>query len=219
MLTLCGFAVSNYYNMVRMALMEKRVPFETVRVFPGQEADFLARSPMGKVPCLETSGGFLSETSVILDYIEETQPGARLLPVDAFARARVRQAMKMLELYIELPARRLYPGVFFGGSNPEHTIKEVEPVMRKGAAGLARILCCGPFLLGNDLTLADVVAIFALPLASTVAQKVYDWDIVAEVPGLGDALARLGARESVQTLNAESRAEMAEFQARIQARK
>ena len=28
MLTLCGFAASNYYNKVKLALLEKSVPFE-----------------------------------------------------------------------------------------------------------------------------------------------------------------------------------------------
>jgi glutathione S-transferase len=215
MLKVYGFAVSNYYNMVRMALLEKGAPFDVVKHYPSQEADYLARSPVGKTPCLETERGFISETSVMLEYIEETQPGRRLLPEDAFERARVRQAVKMLELYVELPARRLYPGVFFGGSNAEHTIKEVEPVLRKGMAGLARVLRCGTWLMGEQLTLADCFATFTFPLAGTVARKVYGWDMVAEVPGLGDALARLNALPSVQQLNAESRAEMAEFQARL----
>lgn len=28
MLTLCGFSVSNYYNKVKLALLEKAIPFE-----------------------------------------------------------------------------------------------------------------------------------------------------------------------------------------------
>ena len=66
MLKLHGFAVSNYFNMVRMALMEKGAPFEIVETYPSQESTYLARSPLGKVPCLETGHGFLSETSVML---------------------------------------------------------------------------------------------------------------------------------------------------------
>ena len=52
MLKLHGFAVSNYFNMVRMALMEKGAPFEIIETYPRQEAAFLSRSPVGKVPCL-----------------------------------------------------------------------------------------------------------------------------------------------------------------------
>ena len=35
MLKLYGFAVSNYYNMVKLALLEKGVAFEEVPFFPG----------------------------------------------------------------------------------------------------------------------------------------------------------------------------------------
>jgi glutathione S-transferase len=219
MLKLYGFAVSNYFNMARMALMEKGAAFEWIEVFPSQEADYLRRSPLGKVPCLETEAGFLAETSVMLEYIEEAVPGPRFLPADPFQRARVRQAMKMLELYVELPARRLYPGVYFGSTNAEHTVREVEPVLRKGMKGLQGLLTCGDFVTGAELTLADFVAAFTFPLAAGVARKVYGWDLQAEIPGLGETLARLNARPSAQQINAESRAGMAAFQQRLAARK
>ena len=83
MLKLHGFAVSNYYNMVKLALLEKGLPFEEVLFVPNQTPQALAISPRGKVPVLETEHGFLSETTVILDYIEQTQGGKPLLPADA----------------------------------------------------------------------------------------------------------------------------------------
>ncbi len=35
MLMLYGFSVSNYYNMVKLALLEKGLPFEEVPFFAG----------------------------------------------------------------------------------------------------------------------------------------------------------------------------------------
>ena len=125
MLKLHGFAVSNYFNMVRMALETKGIPYEVVTRYPSQDEDWLAVSPLGKVPCLETPQGVLAETIVILDYIEDAFPETPLMPSDAFERARVRQLMQTVKLYIELPARRLYPGVYFGGSNADLTVEEV----------------------------------------------------------------------------------------------
>lgn len=215
MLRLHGFAVSNYFNMARMALLEKGAEFEVVETYPSQDASFLARSPLGKVPCLETGNGFLSETSVMLEYIEEVLPSPAFLPRDAFRRAQVRQAIRMMELYVELPARRLYPGVFFGGSNAEATVAEVEPVLRKAMSGLRGVLRCSPFVMGEELTLADFFAAFTFSLAGTVARKVYDWDLVAEVPGLGEALARINERDSARAIHADMKAAMAAFQAHI----
>ena len=45
MLKLHGFPVSNYTNMVQLALLEKGVPFEYVLTVPAQSGTVLAKSP------------------------------------------------------------------------------------------------------------------------------------------------------------------------------
>ena len=114
MIKLYGFAVSNYYNMVKLALLEKGVPFEEVPFFAGQTPEALAISPRGKIPVLGVDQGFINETSVILEYLEQTQPGKKLLPTDPFERAQALALAKEIELYIELPARACYGEAFFG---------------------------------------------------------------------------------------------------------
>ena len=56
MYKLYGFRVSNYYNMVKLPLLEKGIDFEEVDTMPSADEDFLQKSPMGKVPCLEFDG-------------------------------------------------------------------------------------------------------------------------------------------------------------------
>ncbi|HGY9624011.1 glutathione S-transferase [Pseudomonas juntendi] len=182
MLKLHGFAVSNYYNMVKLALLEKGLPFEEVPLFPSQTPQSLAISPRGKVPVLETEHGFLSETSVILDYIEQTQGGKPLLPADAFAQAKVRELLKEIELYIELPARTCYPEAFFGMA--------VEPVVKERAradllAGFATLKRNGrfaPYVAGEQMTLADLMFCFSVDLACAVGKKVLNIDFLADFP-------------------------------------
>src|SRR5688572_32888671 len=108
MLKLCGFYVSNYHNKIRLALLEKGVPFEEdASCKPSQKDEFLARTPMGKVPFLELDGGRrLAESEVIGEYLEEAFPQKPLLPKDPFERAKVRELLKVLELHVELVARR-----------------------------------------------------------------------------------------------------------------
>ena len=113
---LYGFPVSNYVNMVHLALLEKGLPFEYVLTFPEPTPAFLARSPRGKVPFLSTPQGFINEASVILDYLEDVDSTRRLLPENPQARATVHALMKEIELYIELPARSCFAEVFFGGT-------------------------------------------------------------------------------------------------------
>ncbi|MDP1684600.1 glutathione S-transferase family protein, partial [Hydrogenophaga sp.] len=113
MLTLCGFAASNYYNKVKLALLEKGVAFDEELAWVGQTDT--AASPLGKVPYLKTDAGPLSESTVILEYIEDAYPARPLLPADAFQKAKVREIVRYLELHLELVARNLYGEAFFGG--------------------------------------------------------------------------------------------------------
>ena len=97
MITLHGFAASNYYNIVKHALLYKEIPFEENLVFAGSDA-LLTVSPMGKVPAITTDDGVnLSESSVICDFLEDTYPDTPLYPKSATERATVRQIMKIAE--------------------------------------------------------------------------------------------------------------------------
>ena len=46
---LYGMPLSNYFNMVKHALLEKGIDFEIVPTPPGRDPEFLAKSPMGKI--------------------------------------------------------------------------------------------------------------------------------------------------------------------------
>lgn len=211
MLKLYGFEVSNYYNMVKFALLEKGLKFEAVAAMPSQESDYKAKSPMGKVPCLETDKGFLSETNVMLEYMEKTTPSPALMPADPFAAAKVREVMKVLELYIELPARRHYGELFFGGPRSQAAFDEVKPVLENGVNALKALCSFKPFLCGN-FSLADIMAAHTFIYAAPVAQAIYGWDIVAAVPGLQAALDASNARAAGATVLADQQAALKAFQ-------
>jgi glutathione S-transferase len=212
MLKLHGFSVSNYYNMVKFALLEKGLKFEEVSAMPSQENDFKAKSPMGKVPCLETDHGFLSETTAILDYIEAIAPSPALLPKDAFAAAKVRELVKCLELYIELPARRHYPEIFFGEVRNPAAVTEARPVIEKGLAALKQLGKFKPFLCG-EFSYADIVAAHTFIYVAPTCQAVYSWDVVAEVPGLKAAIDAANARPAGAKVMADQQAALQAFQA------
>ena len=106
MIKLYGAPISNYYNMVKVALIEKGLDFEEVLTPPSQDPAYLNQSPMGKIPCIETPDGFLSESLPILEYLESLESDAPLLPLDAFAQAKAREISQAIELTVELVARR-----------------------------------------------------------------------------------------------------------------
>ena len=112
MLVLCGLPVSNYYSKVKLALLEKGVPFEEERIGTagvGAKADDALRdSPLGKIPFIRTDGGPLCESQAILEYIEAAYPEPPLLPKDPYAAAKVRELVTFVDLHVELVARELY---------------------------------------------------------------------------------------------------------------
>jgi glutathione S-transferase len=214
MIKLYGFRISNYFNMVKWALLEKGIEFEEVQAMPSQESDFTAKSPMGKVPCIEVDGAFLSETGVILDYLEEAYPNTPLYPADPFSRAKVREIIRCCELYVELAARRHYGHLFFGEEINEATVTEVKPIMDKGLRALKQLADFDPYIAGKQFTYADIVSYQSFSYPANVAQLIYDnWDIIAEVPGLKESREAVAAREHCQKVDSEWQAALAEFQA------
>ena len=211
MLTLHGFDASNYVNMVKFALREKGLEFEQATLYPSQEDAVLSVSPMGKVPVLETGGVFLSETNVILEYLDETTEGPALYPADPLEKAQVKQLVKHIELYLELPARRCYPEVFFGGQVSDETKEQTREALLKGIRALARKARWQPFLAGDRLTAADVFFLYSADLAKAVAGKLFGIDLLAEAPGSAELLARLNERDSAKSVAAERDLAMEKF--------
>jgi glutathione S-transferase len=207
MLKLCGFRISNYHNKVRLQLLEKGIAHEEDhQCFPSQKDEWLARSPMGKVPMLETDHGRLCESAVICEYLEDAYPQKPLLPADPFARAKVRELVVVVELHLELVARRLYGQAFFGGSASDETKAQVEKDLAKGARALAALAKFAPFLAGKDLTLADCSAFISLPLVSLASKLVLGKDALADLAPVKGYLAMLGERPAFATVNADRKA-------------
>ena len=211
MLRLHGFAVSNYFNMVKLALLEKGIPFEVNVVRGSQDPDFLAISPRGKVPVLETEHGFVSETNVILEYIEETQGGKALLPSDPYQRARVRALAKEIELYIELHARTCYPEVFFGGKVDQAIKDKAKDDLLNGIAALRRHGSFAPYVAGSEMTIADMLFLFSIDLARAVGKKLFATDVLGDWPEAQALLELLAQNPNVQRIEADKKAEMAAF--------
>lgn len=200
MLKLHGFPISNYFNMAKIALLEKGIEFEEVTTRPSQEDEYLDRSPMGKVPCLETDAGFITEVDAIIGYLENIQPEPALLPSDPFERAKVDELIRYLQLYVELEARRCFPEVFFGGKVSDETKEQVKAALTKGIAAVGRLTRFDPYIAGKEFSAADIVASQSLGLANAVSQRLYDENLLEALPGASDWLALVNGRESLKTI-------------------
>jgi glutathione S-transferase len=217
MITLHGFAVSNYYNKCKIALLEKGVPFEENLVWTGQSPELLAKSPMGKIPFLETPSGIINESQVILEYIEQAYPQQPLLPKDPFAAAKVRELCQFIDLHLELVARRLYPQAFFGGTVSDGTKEAVRKDLVKGVRSLKSLVKFSPFVAGNEFTLADCSAYVHLPLVAMATKSVLGEDLLAELP-LREYATLMRTRASVQKTDNDRKANQALMAERIKAK-
>jgi glutathione S-transferase len=203
MITLHGFAYSNYYNIVKHVLLHKDIEFEEDLQF-GNAPDFLTVSPLGKVPAITTeSGQHLSESSVCCDFLEEAYPDrAPLYPSDPYERARVRQIMKISELYLELAARRLIPFTFTQSPVPDAIATEVTSVLERGIQAMNHLCVFKPYVLGETLTLADIYTRYVLSVVD-LAKTCLDRDFAAEINGLAEWRELMASTEIAKKVDAD----------------
>jgi glutathione S-transferase len=209
MITLCGFSISNYYNKVKLALLEKGVPFEEERVMTGSKDEaVLAASPLGKIPYIRTPQGALCESQVIVDWIEAAYPNPPLIPADPFAAAKVRELATFIDLHLELVARELYAQAFFGGTVSEGTQARVRKQLERHIPAFKRLASFAPYVAGDSFTLADCSAWVSLPLVGMATKTVYGEDLLAAQGVDWKAYVKLvGERPSAQRVAADRKAD------------
>ncbi len=209
MITLCGFSMSNYYNKVKLVLLEKGIPFTEERVMTkSTDEAVLACSPLGKIPFLRTDQGALCESQVIVDYLESFSPQNPLTPSDPFAAAKVRELVTFIELHLELVARELYGQAFFGGSADDATKDRARRLLTKHIAGFKRLAKFSPYVAGDSFTQADISAFVNLPLVALASKSVLGEDLLAAAGIDWKAYVKLiGERPSAQRVAADRKAD------------
>lgn len=210
MLKLCGFPASNYYNKVKLVLLEKDVPFEECSTLATPKQELLTKSPLGKMPYLDTEHGALAESQVIVDYLEARYPQPSLLPADLFRAAKVHELITFMELHLELVVRELYGAAFFGGTVSDSTKERVRKQLDKNIPAVAQLAKFAPYIAGEEFTLADCAAVCHLPLAMSATKRIYGEDLLASLP-VKDYLKRMAERPMVAKMNADRVACMPEF--------
>ncbi len=166
-IVLFGLARSVYTRIVRLALEEKGVPYslQEIDIFgaTGVPKEHLERHPFGRIPVLRHGKLTLYETSAITRYIDESFPGVQLQPSDPARRARMNQAIGILDAYAYRP---MVWGVFVqrvrvplnGGASNEGEISNSLVSAATCLRALSELLGSDPFLAGETLSLADLHA-------------------------------------------------------------
>jgi len=214
-ITLCGFGLSNYYNKVKLALLEKGIPFNEELVMTGSaEEAVLSATPLGKVPFIRTPHGSLCESQVIVDYLDAAYPAHPLVPADAFAAAKVRELCTFIDLHLELVARELYTQAFFGGTVSDGTQARVRKQLGKNIAAFRRLAKFSPYVAGESFSSADCAAWVSLPLVALATKLVLGEDMLAAGGVEWKPYASLiGQRPHAQKVTADRKADEARLAA------
>ncbi|MGJ4887054.1 glutathione S-transferase family protein [Bradyrhizobium sp. HKCCYLRH3099] len=157
---------SPFGRSVLATLEEKGAPYRLAPLGPGdsKSAAHLARHPFGRVPAIEHDGFALYETQAILRYLDRVLPEPALTPADAKRAARMDQVMNISDWYLfqgvcnVIIFQRIVGPQFFGTATDQAAIERAMPQARAVIAELSRLLGEHPFMVGEQLSLADLQA-------------------------------------------------------------
>jgi len=135
-------------------------PFEMMK--DNKTPEFLAMSPLGKVPVLKTPQGALFESNAIARYVARMRRDTELYGTTFFASAQVDSWIDFCTHELELAATMwLYPVLGYMPHNPAATAKAKEDVI-VGLKTLEASLTSATYLVGDKISLADIVVASAL---------------------------------------------------------
>ncbi len=196
--TLFGAEYSVYVRIVRLVLEEVGAPHDLVEIdifseetLPG---DYIARHPFGKIPAFEHEGFSLYESDAIAHYIVDAFEGAALIPKSPCDAARCRQIMRVMDNYG-------YPTLVWEVFVPETDAEDpmtIDPETGERAWSILQVLddlMSGPFMLGNEISLADL---WALPMIAYFDVAPSGRALLAGFPRLRDWLESMNQRPSVK---------------------
>lgn len=180
MLTLCGSPISNYYNKVKLAMLEKGVSFTEEYVYTHSTDEAVrSASPLAKIPFIRTKQGALCESQAILEYLEAAWPQPSLMPTDVFAAAKVRELTTFIDWHLEIAARQLYGQAFFGGAVlTEANQVRIRKQLESNISAFKQLAKFSPYVAGNEFTQADCSAFASLPLVGMATKVVFGEDLL-----------------------------------------
>src|SRR5262245_899948 len=195
-LTLVSHHLCPYVQRAAIALGEKGVSFERITIDLAAKPDwFRAISPLGKVPLLRVQRpgrgeAVLFESAVICEFIEETQPGPVLHPVDPIERAEHRA-------WIEFGSSVLSDIYAIETTQDAALFETKRRALTEKFARLEALPSAGPFFAGDRFSLVDA-AFGPVFRYFDVFDEIADFGILAGKPKVAAWRRALATRPSVR---------------------
>ncbi|MBB4615046.1 glutathione S-transferase family protein [Novosphingobium taihuense] len=179
---LYAVTLSPYAARVRLALRLKGISFDLVPPPGGgtRTPEYLAISPIGKIPVLVTDDGLtIAESETIIDYLDEAFPEPSLMPSDPSVRVQIRNAVRMVELYVVPSLSRLFAQMDPASRNT-HIVEAEMASLRNGLVLAQHFVDNAGFVAGGAISKADCVVLPTLLLCGVAGQIYGVSDIVSE---------------------------------------
>ncbi|MBO9714042.1 glutathione S-transferase family protein [Sphingomonas sp.] len=196
-----GIPGSPYVRSPLLVLKEKGLDWELAAFgFGGQRApEHLERQPFAKMPAFEHDGFRLYEVQAILRYIDRIAPEPAMTPADPRQAARMDQLLNIADCYL---APRITGAIAFqrlvaprfGMPCDEAKIAGAMPDAGVAVGEVARLMGEGPYLVGDQPTLADFHLIAQLSFLPQCAEGRV---LLAPYPQLAAWIARMAERPSM----------------------
>jgi glutathione S-transferase len=165
MLTLHGHPISSFTWKVLISLYENATPFDFVVVDESTHADFIALWPMGKFPILLDSDRkqMVTETSVIIEYLDRYYPGrAPLVPEDFDTALEVRRWDRVFDHLNVTMSKIVIDNIRPDAQRDPYGVEEAKRIIH-GIYGVVETQLGGSeFIVGDSFTMADCAAAPAL---------------------------------------------------------
>jgi glutathione S-transferase/RNA polymerase-associated protein len=212
MLKLFEHPLSPYAQKVKIALIEKGLPFETAMpdLLSGGDTAFRDASPRREVPALVDGETTVYDSTIILEYLEDKWPTPPMLPKTPAERARVRTLEEVCDTQYEAVNWGLFEIRVFGRAKDalaDAMIARAGEQIAGLNAHLERALGAADYFNGATFGWGDLSVVPHVNAAAGVN---------GFAPPAGSALARwldrMRERPSVQRVVAEAMATMTGFE-------
>ena len=135
MLTLYHWEPNANSGKPMLALKEKGVDFESHYLdllnFDQHSPEYLKINPSGTIPAMVHDGLVLTESTAIMEYVDETFPGLALRPDDPVERWRMRWWMRFFDQYFAPSLSMIGWSVFVGPSVRERDPDELKRAIER----------------------------------------------------------------------------------------
>ena len=198
--------LSPFCRKVRLALAEKRLPFELrVEKVWERRSDYLDMNPAGTVPTmLEDNGLVVPGSGVICEFLEEAYPDIPLLGQSRYERVEIRRLVAWFdekfasEVTDRLNGQKYLRRIAGGGAADASTLRLGYASLREHLPYIGWLAETRRYLAGSSISLADVAAAAHLSVLDFAGDV--DWSVS---PAARDWYAQIKSRPSFRPLLAD----------------